>query len=290
MSWQVAEIHTATVVIDGSTLTLKNNVRIVGDNQFSFVFPGWKQNNEIIFTSDVSKYINPFKYTSGTTKPLFRSPVTQDFGSPAWTLNTFPYAILDADEHYAVFTAINNGRDELQLVNLAGNAQPQRIDSPYVVIENIQSLSKQNNTVVFTAARVNEGTRIVKCTISMTGGGLVQADFEVLPVKSQPVMPFTDDIISTPESDVVSGPTGDIQIVFYKPKNPYYSGSSIPGERPPCVVGVHGGPTGLQKQGLDWYRQYFTSRGWAWYVLLSLSRVRLIADWRRRRRRGTGWT
>ncbi|KAH6892791.1 Alpha/Beta hydrolase protein [Coprinopsis sp. MPI-PUGE-AT-0042] len=42
------------------------------------------------------------------------------------------------------------------------------------------------------------------------------------------------------------------------------AGSSVKDEKPPCVVNVHGGPTSYVSQGLDWRKQYFTSRGWAW--------------------------
>jgi hypothetical protein len=32
-----------------------------------------------------------------------------------------------------------------------------------------------------------------------------------------------------------------LPVVFYRPTNPAYSGSSIVGEKPPCVINVHGG-------------------------------------------------
>jgi len=38
----------------------------------------------------------------------------------------------------------------------------------------------------------------------------------------------------------------------------------VDGEKPPCVFGVHGGPTGMSNQVLSWSKQYYTSRGWAW--------------------------
>ena len=45
--------------------------------------------------------------------------------------------------------------------------------------------------------------------------------------------------IDTPNED------GPLHLIYYAPKNPKYSGSSIEGERPPCVLDVHGGPTSL---------------------------------------------
>ncbi|KAG1737950.1 hypothetical protein EDB19DRAFT_1928303 [Suillus lakei] len=45
--------------------------------------------------------------------------------------------------------------------------------------------------------------------------------------------------------------------VYYAPNNPAYVGSSIPEEKPPCSLGAHGGPTGLETQNLNWEKQYF---------------------------------
>jgi len=55
-----------------------------------------------------------------------------------------------------------------------------------------------------------------------------------------------------------------LYVVYYAPKNPKYAGSSIPGEKPPCIVGSHGGPTSMEAQVLSWTKMYYTSRGYAW--------------------------
>jgi len=55
-----------------------------------------------------------------------------------------------------------------------------------------------------------------------------------------------------------------LYVVYYAPKNPIYSGSSIAGEKPPCIVHAHGGPTSIETQVLDWIKLYYTSRGYAW--------------------------
>jgi hypothetical protein len=145
MSWQVAEIHIGDVVIDSNGLFIKNDVCIAsgGNKDVSCVFPGWINNNDILFTSDVSRFINPWKIGGGKTEALFPKSVDQDFGSPAWALNAFPYAILEPEKQYALFVAIKGGRDELQIVSLDSAKEPQRIDSPYVVMENIQSVPRK---------------------------------------------------------------------------------------------------------------------------------------------------
>jgi len=53
-----------------------------------------------------------------------------------------------------------------------------------------------------------------------------------------------------------------LYVNYYPPTNPDYTGPD--GEKPPCVLNVHGGPTGSANQVLSWSKQFFTSRGWAW--------------------------
>ena len=70
--------------------------------------------------------------------------------------------------------------------------------------------------------------------------------------------------ISTPKS--VRFPTGDEGKdsafgYLYLPTNPDYTPD--PNEKPPLLVEVHGGPTGMTKQSLSFRTQYFTSRGFA---------------------------
>ena len=268
MPWEGAEVHIGDIVVDPDLdgLSVKNGLHIAGKaNDISCGYMEWTRSGSLIFTSDESKFINPWKYTNGTCAPLFPKPVSQEFGSPLWTLNTFPYAILDKENKYALFIAIKDGRDELQLVDLEGKTEPQRIETPYVVMGGLRSLSKGNQEVVFLGEKVDEKESIVKCTI-LTSGGSPQATFTV--IKSETASEtslFPKEIISTPQYLTIQGRKGDVHVTFFPPRNPQYSGSNVEGERPPCVVHVHGGPTGLQKSSLNWIIQYFTSRGWAWY-------------------------
>jgi dipeptidyl aminopeptidase/acylaminoacyl peptidase len=268
MPWEGAEIYIGKVVVEPQldSLSIEDGVSIAGKpNDISCGYLEWTTNDTLIFTSDKSKYINPWKYTKGESAPLFPNPVPQDFGSPMWDLSLFPYTILDKENKYALFVAINEGRDELQLVNLHVNAGPQRIETDYVVIGSLRSVSKENNEVIFVGQKVDEAESIVRCTIT-TSGGSPQVIFTALESQAaKGAKAFPKKIISTPKPPfTIEGDQGEIHIIYYPPHNPQYSGSSIKDERPPCVVHVHGGPTGLQQQGLDWKVQYFTSRGWAW--------------------------
>lgn len=267
MPWEGAEIHVADIVADKDNLLLKNDVLVAGEKQkISCAFPAWASNNTLVFTSDESGYINPWKFTSGKASPLFSQPIAEEFGSPGWVFDIFPVAILDGAGRYALFSASKDGRDIFYVVDLEGGAQPQLINSPYVVIGNLRSISRERQEVVFTGEKVDEGAAIVKCTISMTSGSPT-AEFTVL--KSPGSVSFPKGIVSKPQPMTVTAPGGHgpLHLIYYPPVNPEYSGSSIAGELPPCILSVHGGPTGSTGQGLKWKTQYFTSRGWAWYAL-----------------------
>ena len=71
--------------------------------------------------------------------------------------------------------------------------------------------------------------------------------------------------ISLPTAYTLEHPTtGDpIHAIYWPPTNPEYAGG-LPGELPPVVVNIHGGPTHMVWQGLNWETQLFTSRGFGW--------------------------
>ncbi|RDB21912.1 Dipeptidyl aminopeptidase BIII [Hypsizygus marmoreus] len=261
MPWEGAEIHVADVVLESDSLSVKKDVHVAGVRQkTSCAFPSWANNDTLIFTSDESGYINPWRCTNGKASALFPDPVPQEFGTPGWSLQIFPYAVLDTQGKYAIFVTVKDGRDGLHLVDLTGGSPPQPIDTPYVAIGSLRSISREKHEIVFTGAKVDEESSIIKCTIADQSGN---PTFTVL--KSVPPMPFPKEIVSIPQPMTLKAENGDpIHVVFYAPKNPEYSGSSVAGELPPCAVYVHGGPTGLTGQGLNWKVQYFTSRGWAW--------------------------
>ncbi|KAF5375944.1 hypothetical protein D9615_008213 [Tricholomella constricta] len=257
MPWEGGQIHIGDIIIESDTVTVKNTVHIAGETKkISAAFPSWANNDTLIFTSDESGYINPWKYQNGKATALFPQPVEQEFGVPLWVLQFFPYAILDK--------AVKDGRSGLHIVDLTGVSAPQALDVPYVVINHIRSVSRETHEVVFTGEKVDEEASIIKCTIADLSSG--SPTFTVLKPASVP--PFSRDFVSTPQPMTFKAANGDpIHVVYYAPRTPDYSGSSIAGERPPCVLHVHGGPTGLTVQSLNWKVQYFTSRGWAWQVL-----------------------
>ncbi|KAG6811063.1 hypothetical protein H0H92_009152 [Tricholoma furcatifolium] len=261
MPWEGGLIYLADVMVSEDVVTLSNPTHVAGEAlKIGASFPSWANNDTLIFTSDESGYVNPWKYQNGQATALFSEPLEYDFGSPAWVFQMSPYAILDKEGKQAVFITTKDGRNGLSIVDLSGGLPPRTIETPFVVINNIWSLSREAREIVFSGEKVDEGSSILKFAFDQHSG-----DFRSTDVKPAPVPSFSSDFVSIPQPMTVKTSNGEvIHVVYYPPKNPNYSGSSIPDERPPCVLSAHGGPTTITLQNLKWQTQYFTSRGWAW--------------------------
>ena len=267
MPWDGGEVYVADVIVNEDTLSVKNEIHVAGTKgKVSAGYPSWRNNDTLIFTLDESGYANPWKYTNGKASPLFSEPIPQDFAPPFWSLSTSSYAIIDKKGELALFSATTDGRDVLYLVDLNGISPPKLVESPFVVIALIRTTSLEREEVVFIGQKTDEKGTIVRCSFS----SLRKEEFVVLKAASDVIVngaPLPRDIISLPRPITLRTTLPDnspLPVIYYAPHNPSYSGSSIQGEKPPCIVNIHGGPTGLEKQGLNWVIQYFTSRGWAW--------------------------
>ncbi|KAF9005454.1 Alpha/Beta hydrolase protein [Cyathus striatus] len=263
MPWEGAEVHVASVSVSGDEVSIHDNVHIAGKHEkVSAAYPSWTNDNTIVYTSDETGFMNPHIYDlkSGKSSPVLPEPIQQDFGLPMWILNFSPYAVLGKDGNRALWAALKNGRTIFYLLDLTGATKPQVVESPYVFTEVVHTVSAENEELVFVGKQVNESTSIVQCSLA----GLHKNDFHVLKGRSESDPSFPDGIVSHPQPITLQFDGEPLHVVYYAPRNPDYSGSSIEEEHPPCVINIHGGPTGYTDQGLRWNLQYFTSRGWAW--------------------------
>ena len=266
MPWDGGEVYVADVTGNDDTLSVKNEIHVAGVRaKVSAGYPSWRNNDTLIFTLDESGYVNPWEYTNGKASALFPEPIQEDFGPPFWFLSNTSYALIGRDGELALFCASSNGRDVLYLVNLNGGSPPKLIESPFVVIDAIRTVSLEREEIAFKGQKADENSSILRCSLS----SLRKGEFVVL--KDEPAVivdgaPLPRDIISLPQPMIlrILPDNSPLPVIYHPPYNPKYSGSSIEGEKPPCIINVHGGPTYLQKQGLSWETQYFTSRGWAW--------------------------
>ncbi|KDQ57917.1 hypothetical protein JAAARDRAFT_34728 [Jaapia argillacea MUCL 33604] len=261
MPWEGSEIHVGTVAIDGEgKLSIISPTYVAGKRaDISVAYPFWTSDNLLVFTSDISGYHNPWKYSLTEKKagPVLPSPVAEDFSSPAWFLGWSYGASLEGEETF--YTSYRDGRSVFYLIRLESGTITE-VECPYAEVEYLRRLS--GNQVVFMGKKSTEAAAVVLGTISNA-----HASFSILKsTAGESESAFPPSIISVPQPIALKvPPSGEpLYVVFYPPTNPDYAGTSIAGEKPPCVVHVHGGPTYAERQGLDWSKQYFTSRGFAW--------------------------
>ena len=263
MPWDGSEIYVASVAIDQGTLALGDKQHVAGKwKEISAQYPVWASDDTLLFTCDVSGYQNPWAYSvaSNTAAPVLAQPVAEDFSLPGWQLGWSFGAPLDRAGTLALYTAMRGGRSVLYVVSLHSRAL-EEIECPYVSIEHVRAVADE--AVVFLGAKADAPANVVLCTLK---------DYS-LP-KFQPLKPsaagapaFPPALFSKPQSYSLplSEKGQDIHVIFYPPTNPDYAAPD--GEKPPCIVNVHGGPTHAATQAFDLQTQFFTSRGWAWYVL-----------------------
>ncbi|KAF9493029.1 alpha/beta-hydrolase [Pleurotus eryngii] len=264
MPWEGSELRHADVAITEGKVSLTNTITIDGvPSKISVAFPSWVNNDTLLFTSDRSGYQNPHKYVGGQATPVFLEPIAQDFSQPAWTLGWSPHAPIDETGQNILCTAWKDGKTVIYLVDIQSRAPPQLVESSFVAIDIIRAVSTESHQAVFSSPKVDADNAIIRCTLPSSLDPK-DAEFTVVaPAEGTPVE-FPDGIISIPQPLDIGPQDALVHVVYYPPNNPAYSGSSIPDESPPCVVNVHGGPTALENQALNWKKQYFTSRGWAW--------------------------
>ncbi|KZT70996.1 alpha/beta-hydrolase [Daedalea quercina L-15889] len=258
MSWEGGQIYVADVLVDDSGLKLSNTKHVGGvAGTISAAYPLWASNDVLIYTSDESGYQNPWKYTvsTGTAVPVLEEPVDVDFCLPRWYLGWEFSAPLDLEAGRVLYAAVRDGRSYLYVLSLE-DGEAEEVECPYV---NILVLKRvRDNVVVFKAESVDKPEAIVLCTLDedlnptfkeLTGGF---------------VLPISPSMISVAKSITLKNPAhdGPLHVLYYAPQNPNYRG--LDGERPPCIVNAHGGPTIHASQGFKWEIQFFTSRGFAW--------------------------
>jgi hypothetical protein len=269
MPWEGGEIYVADVNLSKDLrLSVERRIHVAGEKGvIGAGYPAWANDERLIFTSDESGFINPYKFENSHSSPLLATPIHEDFGQCYWMLHFFPYAILDEGGKTGLFSACRDGRDRLYLVDLEGGCEPKLVENPFVVVNGVRSVSKKDHRSVMFAQTEAEDDSIVQLSLTAFDKIELRVLKPALPLKVDGVpLLASPGVVSLPQPLTLRvGSNGNpLYVVYYPPHNPRYSGTSINGEKPPCVMNVHGGPTSFSSQGLNWTKQYFTSRGWAW--------------------------
>ncbi|KAJ7053313.1 alpha/beta-hydrolase [Mycena amicta] len=270
MPWDGEQVYVAAVDVVQDCLALAPNrlpvMRVAGfPSAISAVQPTWTSLATIMFSCDASSYHNPWLATvdwdekTVSTRPILSNPMSFDFAGPSWWLGGSSFAILN--ETTALFSASKTGRSVLHLVSASGSCT--EVPSPYVHIERMRRVGPWQ--VVFLGSQVDRGPEITLCTFPNADDSLPPR-FTALTREIAEITPaLSEAYISLPtplELVLPLSPRESVHVGYYLPKNPKYT--CLPGEQPPAIINVHGGPTYLEKQSFSLEKQFFTTRGWVW--------------------------
>ncbi|KAL0575149.1 hypothetical protein V5O48_006826 [Marasmius crinis-equi] len=265
MPFQSSEIKVAKVSItnNGEALNLENVTHVAGEHEkVSAQDPSWASNNCLFFASDISGYHNPWKFTfegalsNGKASPILPEPVLEEFMVPQWWMNRSTSGALS--EKVVAFMSMRKGRSALYLCNLQTGSATE-VTTPYAQIEFVRGSGQ--GKVVFLGQPADAHEELVSLTLDAQGQPKLTP---VLPPSGGSSSSLPLNFVSPGEYHALTLPPDNrtCHITYYAPNNPNYDGG-LPGEKPPIAVNIHGGPWYMESANLNWTKQFYTSRGWA---------------------------
>ena len=243
MPWDAAELWVAPIRDDGS---LGEATHVAGGADESVVQPEWSPDParaELYFASDRSGWWNLHRWRDGEVQPL--APMAAEFARPQWVFAQSSYAFVSAGRILCAYS--RDGLDHLAALN-TDSLELERIATPYTMLRDVRAAGGR---AVFIAGSPSRATAVVLYDAA-TG--------ESEELRRASDLQIDDGYISQPEP--IEFPTAGgrtAHALFYPPRNRGYA--APPGEKPPLVVMVHGGPTSATAASLRLGILYYTSRG-----------------------------
>ena len=229
--------------------------------------PSWTANGSLHFVCDISGFLNPWKFTfdpsnlaGGKAEPILSSPLEEEFGFPQWWMSRHGSGALN--DNKVAFLSFKQALSKLYIADLKERTLME-VPTHYAHIQYMHG--DGNGRVVALGSPAGANEELVELTLDASGNPILKSLSP--PPVPHPRLPSTH--ISLPQYHALRlQPDNRLcHVTYYGPKNPDYDGG-LPGEKPPIVVLIHGGPFYMEPAALDWTKQFWTSRGWAQYVIL----------------------
>ncbi|WP_428484688.1 prolyl oligopeptidase family serine peptidase [Rhodopila sp.] len=243
MPWDATCLHVAEVD-DG--LILGSSRTVAGAMPEAIVQPLWSPAGVLHFSSDRSGWWNIYREQDGVVEAV--CPVDAEIGGPHWSFGQRYFDFL-ADgrlvanlSSHATTTAVTVDEAGFRPLGVGRAAEcPVPFAGPDLAF-------------AYVSVSVNRMPSVVLATLTDRR----DATIEVIRAASPTVFPEAD--ISVGEALTFATAGGSEAFAFwYPPKNGSFEGPE--GERPPLVVMIHGGPTGMTSNTLSTRVQWWTSRG-----------------------------
>jgi dipeptidyl aminopeptidase/acylaminoacyl peptidase len=247
MPWDSSTLSLADLGEDG----IGTATTIAGGPGRSVLEPQWDRDGSLYFIDDPDGWWNLYRWRDGTVAAV--APMAREFGGPLWSHGASSY-VLTGDGRAVVRTSAR-AVDRLGVLDLA-QGRLRDLDLPFVAFSDLRLLD--DTTAVAFASAVDEEPALV--AIDLAGGG-----HRVLhrPARADlaPGLVARGEAIEFATAPGPDGAARTAHAFFYPPSSDRFQ--PPPGELPPLIVIVHGGPTGVSKPALALSRQFWTSRGFA---------------------------
>jgi dipeptidyl aminopeptidase/acylaminoacyl peptidase len=223
-------------------------VHVAGGQSESIYQPSWGPDEKLYFVSDRTGWWNLYRWDGSRIEAL--APIEAEVGSPAWVFDSSRYTFLSDGAIALVIT--QGGFDQLAILE-PGRKSPTIIETGLTAFNPVQLRSDGRRRLWFNASSPTQSQALFG--LDLDSGAMAK-----LAQPSQ--IELTPEQISIPEAIEYPSAAGrPAYALFYPPASDQYTG--LPGELPPLVVTIHGGPTSRAVAQLDPELQYFTSRGFA---------------------------
>jgi len=251
MPWDGTELAVARFAPDG---TLEERRTVAGGDDESIYQPAWSPDGLLYFVSDRSNWWNLYRERAGQIEPVL--PMEAEFAVPQWVFGTTTYGFQPSGQLLARYTC--GGRWQLIQID-PRTLEARELKLPYANVHSLQ---------------VGAGVAFAEVSGPAEPDALVRIDLSDLSKDDSPMdiscevvrrsSPLRPDSRYTSLPEPIEFPTENQQTAhafYYPPTNADYHGP--PGETPPLLIGVHGGPTSASTAGYRLSTQYWTSRGFA---------------------------
>jgi dipeptidyl aminopeptidase/acylaminoacyl peptidase len=242
MPWDASEIRLADLRDHGP-----GPVRTVaGRDGESVLEPAWDADGTLYFISDRSGFWNLYAWRGETAQVVWLRAA--DFAYPLWQLGQASYALLGNGR--AVTRFCEGGIDKLALIDLA-RGTGRVLDLPYVKYALLTRIDDHHVAAVAASARDPEA--VVRINVD-------SSETRILRQAGRALLEPDQVSVANP-IDFPSAGGRVAHAFYYAPVNPGFS--APPGELPPLLTLVHGGPTVQASPGYSSAVQFWTSRGFA---------------------------
>ena len=243
LPWDATTLYVAN--FDGTRLS--GVIALTSGVRESVLEPCWDADGSLYFLSDRSNWWNLYRFKDNHIGTVFT--IEADIGGPLWTLGQSSYSLTGDGRAVVRYTVA--AQDKLGVVDLNGSGKLRPLDLPFVGLSNIQIISSGKAAAVAASAKAEAA--LVAIDLGTGGYNTLRAPGSV---KLDPASISVAEPIEYPTAGGLTA-----HAFYYPPTNP--ETSAVPGEKPPLVVKVHGGPTSHSKPEFALTTQYWTSRGFA---------------------------